>query len=88
MVQALQHSGVVASLAGIQAESGVLGDAKQVGLIYDESGDWRLAWWFDGERVFKTHWFVKNCPDPQRFLGRPLLEHSQGVSIGPTDEEE
>lgn len=88
LVDALQQSGDVASLAGVQAESAPLGDARQVGLIYDESGNWRLAWWFDGERVFKTHWFVNNCPDPERFLGRSLLEHSQGVSLGATDEEE
>jgi len=71
--EGLDSSGIVAAVAGAHAETRVFGDAKQVSFILDDENQWRLAWWTDGVRVFRTRWFDDNCPDPERFLGRPLF---------------
>src|SRR5690606_38121870 len=63
----LDSAGVVATLAGARAEGRLLSDGKEVAVILDEAGDWELAWWVDGDRVFRTRWFKENCPAPERF---------------------
>lgn len=77
IVKGLNSAGVVASVAGIHAENRLIGDATQVALILDDRDRWQLAWWTDGARVYRTKWFDDNCPDPERFLGRPLFETSR-----------
>ena len=63
----------VASFAVLaQQEAGKYVGLQRATFLYDESG-WHFAWWTDGNGVYLTNWFVKHCPDPARFLGRPLL---------------
>lgn len=89
LISALESAGVVASLAGAQSEQRILGEVEEVAVIYDREDGWQLGWWSDGERVFKTLWFDKNKPAPERFLGRPLFESgTPAPSIDAEDEEE
>lgn len=89
LIAALESAGVVASLAGTQSERQILGEVKEVAVIYDHQDGWQLGWWTDGERVFKTLWFDKNKPAPERFLGRPLFESgSPAPSMGAQYDEE
>ncbi len=84
IVKGLNSAGVVASIAGAHAENRLIGDAKQVALILDDKDRWQFAWWTDGAPVCRTTWFNHNCPDPERFLGRPLFEASgDDPSTGP-----
>jgi len=41
--------------------------------FFREDGTWRLGWWASTDAVHVTEWFEHNCPDPKRFLGRPVL---------------
>lgn len=72
-IRALERLGDVAAFVGMQKEQHLIPALRQAALIFDD-GDWHLAWWTDGEAVYRTHWFNDNLPDPTRFLGRPLLD--------------
>jgi hypothetical protein len=74
---AIDLAGMIAELAGAQAELGVLGALRRAAFIWSE-GAWRLAWWVaDDTTVRLTNWFLANEPDVTRYLGRPLLEEPQ-----------
>lgn len=80
---ALASSGELASLAGAQLEQAIFPGLQRAAFIFDGAA-WRLAWWTDGEGVYRTNWFERYAPDPSRFLGRPLL----GLDFSPSDPEE
>lgn len=63
---------VASFAASAQQKGGKYGGLLRAMFLYDEVG-WHFAWWTDGKGVYLTNWFVKHCPDPARFLGRPLL---------------
>ncbi len=58
--------------ASAQRREGKYASLQRGTFLYDESG-WHFAWWTDGNDVYLTNWFAKHCPDPARFLGRPLF---------------
>lgn len=68
----LRQSDLLAAFAGAQKEREILPALKRAAFIFMDSR-WRLAWWTDGDSVFRTHWFDDHTLDPARFLGRPLL---------------
>jgi hypothetical protein len=69
---ALGKLGDIASVAGMQREQATFPGLWRGAYIFDQ-GTWRLAWWTDGTEVFRSRWFEDNLPNPERFLGRPLL---------------
>jgi hypothetical protein len=72
-MRALDSAGQVATFAGLVSEGRcTLGDVRRAAFIFD-AGQWQLAWWTDGNQVYRTKWFEQNSPDPSRFLGRHLL---------------
>ncbi len=73
LARALEHLGDVATFVGAQKEQHMIARLQRAALLFDGQ-DWHLAWWTDGESVYRTHWFTANQPDPSRFLGRPLFE--------------
>lgn len=81
--RALASSGELASLAGAQSEQPIFAGLQRAAFILDGAA-WRLAWWTDGEGVYRTNWFERYAPDPSRFLGRPLL----GMDSAPSSLEE
>ena len=64
--------GIASFAASAQQKEGKYAELQRGTFLYDESG-WHFAWWTDGNGVYLTNWFAKHCPDPARFLGRPLL---------------
>lgn len=68
----LDGAGTLASFAGLQQERGALPGMKRAAFMFLD-GTWHLAWWTDGESVFRTRWFDEHMPDPGGILGRPLL---------------
>jgi hypothetical protein len=70
--QGLEGLGSVASFAGWMTGNDHPAGVRLVTFIYANE-DWNLAWWATEDSAFVTNWFRKNCPDPKRFLGRPLL---------------
>jgi hypothetical protein len=73
---AIDLAGMIAEVAGAQAELDVLGALRRAAFIWS-GGAWRLAWWVaDDTTVRITNWFLDNQPDVSRYLGRPLLEES------------
>lgn len=70
--RALDTSGPLAAFAGAQKDGtfGSLPNLVQAAFVFDEDG-WHFAWWTDGEKVYRTHWFETNAPDPSRFTGHP-----------------
>lgn len=69
---ALEQAGLLAEFAGSVAAGQQPRELRQSAFIWD-TDQWRLAWWATDEAVFVSPWFSQNYPDPQRFLGRPLL---------------
>lgn len=65
--------------ASAQQKAGKYAGLQRATFLYDESG-WHFAWWTDGNGVYLTNWFVKHCPDPARFLGRPLFGRDDDAS--------
>ena len=68
----LNRLGSLAQYAGAVA-AGQAQDLQLAAFIYEDAA-WRLAWWAAPDHVYIAPWFVKNCPDPSRFLGRPLFD--------------
>lgn len=78
LLTALEQAGLLAEFAGSVAAGQQPRELRQCAFQWD-SDQWRLAWWATDEAVFVTPWFSGNYPDPQRFLGRPLLpSNSEG----------
>jgi hypothetical protein len=73
MIAALESANSIASFAAVlkQGKTGLYDSWVRGTFIFD-AGTWNFGWWTDGERVYRTRWFEENCPDPARFLGRPL----------------
>ena len=73
-LDALDAAGVVAELAGAQSQASILGDLRLAAFIWADQ-EWHLAWWVGEDDIVRiTNWFLANAPDPERFLGRPLLD--------------
>lgn len=70
--QALDMAGRLAEFAGSVAAGHQPETLRRCAFQWDKN-QWRLAWWATDERVYVTPWFSANYPEPQRFLGRPLL---------------
>lgn len=68
---ALDSAGTLAEVAG-QINDGVGPSAHRVAYLFNGS-DWKLAWFVTGDGAYCTKYFSDNMPDPERFLGRPLL---------------
>jgi hypothetical protein len=81
----LDEAGTLASFAGLQQERGALPGMKRAAFLFLD-GTWHLAWWTDGESVFRMRWFDDHMPDPAGFLGRPLL--GTDVDVKPPSEVE
>ena len=58
----------LATIAGLQRDSGVLPGMKLAAYFLDE-GEWQLGWWADGAGIAITNWFTENPPDVQGVLG-------------------
>ena len=69
---ALDQAGLLAEFAGSVAAGQQPAELRRCSFLWD-SNQWRLAWWATDGAVYVTPWFSENYPDPQRFLGRPLL---------------
>lgn len=85
LIAGLRDSGTLASFAGLQQERGVFPNMQRAALIFLD-GRWHLAWWTDGDSVFRTRWFDDHVPDPARFLGRPLLGPDVAAPLQDDDE--
>jgi hypothetical protein len=72
LAAALRATGLLAAFAGLQNERPVFEGLRRAAFIFDGTS-WHLAWWTNGEAVYRTHWFNSHMPDPARYLGRPLL---------------
>ncbi|HEV2370735.1 MAG TPA: hypothetical protein VGS19_01085 [Streptosporangiaceae bacterium] len=70
---AFDAAGLLAEFAGSVAAGQQPAQLRQCAFQWD-ADQWRLAWWATDDDVFITSWFNTNCPDPQRFLGSPLME--------------
>lgn len=70
--KALDAAGRLAEFAGSVAAGQQPATLRRCAFQWDKD-QWRLAWWATDERVYVTPWFNANYPQPQRFLGRPLL---------------
>ena len=71
----------LATIAGLQKDSGVLPGMKLAAYFLDE-GEWELGWWTDGDSVIITNWFKENPPDVEGVLGRkPLWEASNPLDV-------
>lgn len=68
---ALDRAGPLAELAGAQRD-GLAMRAHRIAYFYD-GATWQLGWFVTDEGVFRTKYFLDSAPDPERFLGRPLL---------------
>jgi hypothetical protein len=56
-----------------------------VAYLFDGS-EWKLAWYVTGGGAYCTKFFSHNMPDPERFLGRPVLpELPTGEAPPPSD---
>jgi hypothetical protein len=69
---AIDQAGLLAEFAGSVVAGQQPAELRRCSFVWD-SNQWRLAWWATDEAVHVTPWFSENYPDPQRFLGRPLL---------------
>lgn len=70
--KALDTAGLLAEFAGSVAGGQQPAQLRQCAFQWDND-QWRLAWWATDDEIYITPWFSQNYPDPQRFLGRPLL---------------
>jgi hypothetical protein len=68
---ALASAGTLAEVAGRLNEGADRG-THRVAYLFDGS-EWRLAWYVTDGRAYCTKFFSDNMPDPERFLGRPVL---------------
>lgn len=75
--KALDAAGLLAEFAGSVAAGQQPAQLRQCAFQWDNDR-WRLAWWATDDEVYVTPWFSQNYPDPQRFLGRPLLQADTG----------
>jgi hypothetical protein len=73
--EALDSAGPLAEVAG-RLNDGVVKDAYRIAYMFDGS-DWRLAWFVTDGGAYSTEYFSDHMPDPERFLGRPLLPEWQ-----------
>jgi hypothetical protein len=71
----LDGLGPLAQFAGRLTVEDSESEIQLICFIYDE-GSWRLGWWASPDAVYISPWMTQHCPDPRRFLGRPLLEPS------------
>ena len=69
--EALDSAGALAEVAG-QLNAGVATNAHLVAYLFD-GREWRLAWFVTDDGAYSTRYFSENMPDPERFLGRPVL---------------
>lgn len=67
----LDAAGTLAEVAG-GLNDGAHPDAHRVAYLFDGEA-WRLAWFVTDEGAFSTKYFAENMPDPESFLGHPLL---------------
>jgi hypothetical protein len=70
---AMQAAEQLASIAGVAKERDLFPNMKQSAFYFVE-GSWNLAWWTDGDAVFRTDWFEQNPPDIRGVLGRESPE--------------
>jgi hypothetical protein len=82
---ALNASAALANFAGEVIEGRQPPELRRAAFCWDGL-EWRLGWWATNEAVFVTPWFVDNCPDPKRFLGRPLLGPDENGPRGDLNE--
>lgn len=68
---ALDSAGTLAEVAGL-LNDGTGPSAHRVAYLFDGS-DWKLAWYVTDEGAYCTKYFSDHMPNPERFLGRPLL---------------
>lgn len=68
---ALDAAGTLAEVAG-RLNDGADASAHRVAYAFDGS-EWRLVWFVTDDAAYCTKYFADNTPDPERFLGRPLL---------------
>lgn len=69
--EALDSAGTLAEVAG-RLNEGVATNTSLVAYLFGGSA-WNLAWFVTDEGAFSTRYFSEHMPDPERFLGRPLL---------------
>lgn len=69
---ALDSAGTLAEVAG-RMNDGLATEAHLVAYLFDGT-KWRLAWFVTDAGAFRTKYFTENLPDPEKFLGRPLLD--------------
>jgi hypothetical protein len=84
---ALESANLLAEFAGSVAAGKQPSQMRQCAFQWD-TDRWCLAWWATDDEVYVTPWFSENCPDPQRFLGRPLLQPESAEKeddLGPPD---
>jgi hypothetical protein len=77
LAQAFEASHVLAAFAGYQKETEFLPNLARASFIFDQ-GSWKLAWWTDGDCVYRSSWYQVNSPSAARFLGRPPLDFPNG----------
>lgn len=81
---ALASAGTLAGVAG-RLNEGAEPGAHRVAYLFDGS-DWKLAWYVTDRGAYCTKFFSENMPDPERFLGQPLLpELPTGEASPPRD---
>jgi hypothetical protein len=71
VASALDAAGTLAEVAG-RLNDGSDRNAHRVAYLFDGEV-WRLAWFVTDQGAYSTKYFAENMPDPERFLGRPLL---------------
>lgn len=69
---ALDSAGTLAEGAG-RMNDGIATDAHLVAYLFDGTES-RLARFVIDAGAFRTKYFTENLPDPEKFLGRPLLK--------------
>lgn len=81
---ALESAGTLAEVAG-RLNDGAERSAHRVAYLFDGS-EWRLAWFVTDAGAYCTRFFADNTPDPERFLGGPVLpEFPTGEPQPPSD---
>ena len=73
----------LATIAGLQRDSGVLPGMKLAAYFLDK-GEWHLGWWTDGASVIVTNWFTENPPDVEGVLGRKPFWDASNPLVGPS----
>jgi hypothetical protein len=74
--RALETGGRLAEVAGAQND-GTTQSAHRIAYLFD-GVDWHLAWFVTDSGVYRTRNFAENAPQPERFLGYPMLPDEAG----------